>query len=429
MRMLDPLRSAAGAVRRSPRAHLLGLLAFLAVAGYWSWLCLLGREPWRFMVDLSVYRDAGISVLIGRPVYQHLTGTPQLLPFTYPPFAALLMAPMGLLSLKVLAWLWTALQYLLLAVVTAVVFRPALQRFGRWRPLALGALVGLLAMLYPLREGALYGQINMVLVSLVLADYVVRAPRWPRGLLIGIATAIKLTPGIFIVHLWFAGRRREALTAAATAVGCTLAAFLVIPTDSADFWFRAMLDSERLGVNRGTSNQSVRGILLRFDLDHSVIALAVIGLIACYGIRYAVRCTRRGDDLAACAIVGLLAVLLSPVAWIHHLAWVVLVLAVALHSGRSRRRVVYAAGLALFFLLELPYWAIGMVGPDIGLPHWLAKVIENAFGLAAIGLIPLLDRWSAENVLGRSRRWRRPPADPIGLPPAKPVPEPATVAT
>jgi alpha-1,2-mannosyltransferase len=49
------------------------------------------------MVDLGVYRTSGLSVLQGQPLYTVLTPPPQLLPFTYPPAAALFAVPLALL--------------------------------------------------------------------------------------------------------------------------------------------------------------------------------------------------------------------------------------------------------------------------------------------------------------------------------------------
>ena len=51
----------------------------------------------QWQVDVEVYREAGVSILTGRPVYAALTEAPQLLPFTYPPFAALLAIPLALM--------------------------------------------------------------------------------------------------------------------------------------------------------------------------------------------------------------------------------------------------------------------------------------------------------------------------------------------
>ena len=66
----------------------------------------LTSVPDQRMVDLAVYRTGGLSVLQGQPLYAVLTQPPQLLPFTYPPVAALFAVPLALLpwSAAQLAW-------------------------------------------------------------------------------------------------------------------------------------------------------------------------------------------------------------------------------------------------------------------------------------------------------------------------------------
>jgi alpha-1,2-mannosyltransferase len=390
------LRALATTVRRAPARSALGVVAFVALCGGWMWRSyVLTPGPDQLLVDLDVYREAGISALTGRPVYEWLTPVPQLLPFTYPPIGAVLAIPLAVAPFPLVGAVWTVAQMVVLAGVAAVAYRPLLDRFGAWRPVALGVLTAVLLWMLPVEDSIRFGQVDIFLVALCLADYVTRTPRWPRGVLVGIATAVKLTPGVFIVHLWLAGRRREALTAAGAATALTLAGFAVIPADSADFWFRAIFDSERLGSNTGTSNQAIRGILLRFGLDSSLLWLALVAVVAVVGFRYAVRASRLGDDLGACAIVGLLAVALSPVAWIHHLCWVILALAVIVRDGRDRRRVMLAAGLWLFFFLSIPWFGSSLTDPfrfpDV--PIVVARLVQDAFGLMAIALLPVLDRF------------------------------------
>jgi alpha-1,2-mannosyltransferase len=389
------LRSLAATLRRAPAKSALGVAAFCILSGFWMWrMYLLAPGPDQLLVDLDVYREAGISALTGRPVYEWLTPVPQLLPFTYPPVAAVFAIPLAFLPFPVLGAVWTVAQLVVLAGVVTVAFRPLLDRFGAWRRVALGVLTAVVLWLLPVEDSIRFGQVDIFLVGLCLADYVTKAPRWPRGMLVGIATAVKLTPGVFIVHLWLAGKRREALTAAGTAAVLTLAAFAIIPADSADFWFRAIFDSERLGSNAGTSNQAIRGILLRFGLDSAVLWLALVAVVAVVGFRYAVRASRLGDDLAACALVGLLAVALSPVAWIHHLCWVIPTFAVVVRDGRDRRRAALAAGLWLFFFLSIPWFGASLTDPlrfpDV--PIVAARIVQGAFGLVAIALLPVVDR-------------------------------------
>jgi alpha-1,2-mannosyltransferase len=313
---------------------------FVLVAG-WIALVYLTTAPDQRLVDLEVYRDAGISVLTGRPVYDWLTASPQLRRSRIPPISAIFAIPLAFVSLQQVGWLWTAMQMALLLGVVAVAYRPLTQRFGRWSPLAVGVVAGLL--LWSSRCATASGSAKWTSSSSrcawpttwsdpALAPW---APDWDRHRDQAHARRVHRAP--------LAVRPApEAVTAATTALGLTAAAFLLIPTDSADFWLRALFEPDRLGANANTSNQSLRGMLLRLGLDHELVWLALVALVAWYGLRVAVRASRNGNELAAIAAVGLLAVLLSPVAWIHHLAWIAIVLAVVVGDGSNRRRVAIA---------------------------------------------------------------------------------------
>ncbi len=61
-----------------------------------------------------------------------------------------------------------------------------------------------------MQEEIRYGQVGIVLMALCLFDCLPRPTRLPRGALVGLATAVKLVPGIFIPYLWLTGRRRAA---------------------------------------------------------------------------------------------------------------------------------------------------------------------------------------------------------------------------
>ncbi|MFG2005081.1 glycosyltransferase family 87 protein [Spirillospora sp. NPDC048911] len=79
----------------------------------------------------------------------------------------------------------------------------------RW-PLVLGA-ASLLLLSVPLQSGLRFGQVSVFLVVLAFADAAGLVPaRW-RGVAIGLAGAIKLTPLIFVPYLLVIGERRAAL--------------------------------------------------------------------------------------------------------------------------------------------------------------------------------------------------------------------------
>ncbi len=348
------------------------------------------------LVDLAVYEAGGESLRTGRPLYEHVTPPPQNLPFTYPPFAALLAVPLSLVGWIPLGWAWTLLNAGLLAVIVALVGQPTWRRLGpRVGPLLFAGAAWLL----PVRDIFRFGQVNLILVALVVLDCTSSRPRWPRGALVGVATAVKLTPALFIPYLWLSGRRRAAYVAAATAAGLTLATMVVLPGVSREYWLTTLWEPGRLGNNRGTSNQSLRGMLLRLDWPQPLLTTALLAgmaVVAVVGLRRAAQAARGGDEVAGLAITGCTAVLLSPVSWIHHLVWVVLAVAVLWDDLRDRRRAWAGVAVAAVFASSAPWWGarLARVAPD-GLVGPL-RVLEASFGLTALLLVLLLPhrgRW------------------------------------
>lgn len=359
-----------------------------AAAVSWLFLRHLGATPTQRLVDLDVYRGAGRAVLRGRDLYGFVGHAPQRLPFTYPPFAALLAAPLAAVSFTVAGWIWSVGEVLTTVAITSLAFRPLLSRFGRWWPLVAGVLAGALQQMLPLRDEIKFGQVDELLVLMCAVDCLLFLHRRGGGVLVGLATAIKLTPGVFIVYLLVTGRRRAAAVAASTFVAASLLAAAVLPGDSKTFWTDALWHSERLRANDGTSNQSLRGMWLRAVHDgHASTALwlASAAVVAVLGFRRARATQRAGDELTGIALTGLLAVLLSPVSWIHHLCWLLLVLPAILSDGRDRRRLVMALAVYAFYVVKLPW--IGAHWAAHGGPAVPARVVEDAYGLGALVLL------------------------------------------
>jgi alpha-1,2-mannosyltransferase len=266
------------------------------------------------LIDLQVYRAGGQHVLAGAPLYAG--GVLLDLPFVYPPFAAVLFAPLALLPLGLLKVLWTGAGVALLAYV---VHRCA-PRAG-WPVVVLLAVVA--TALDPVRTTLYLGQINILLLALVVGDLLGRPGSRLRGVGVGLAAAVKLTPLLFVVYLVATRRWRAAATALAAFLAAAGLGFLLAPADSVAFWFEGtFLSADRISDVAGPSNHSVNGLLARLGAEGLpwLTGAAVLGAAT---IVLAVRAHRAGDELLALTLCGLASAALAPFAWSHHYVWVV----------------------------------------------------------------------------------------------------------
>ncbi|WP_181782818.1 glycosyltransferase 87 family protein, partial [Pseudonocardia pini] len=222
------------------------------------------------LIDLQVYVAGGAHVLAGEPLYDG--GVLLDLPFVYPPVAAVLFVPLTLLPLPLLKILWTAAGIVLLTLVV--------RRCAPGVPAAVVLLLTAAALgLDPVRTTLYLGQVNVVLLALVLLDLTGRGRL--RGVGLGIAAAIKLTPLLFVVYLLLTRRFRAAATAVATFVVATGLGFLVAPADSVRYWLRGtFLAADRISAVAGPSNHALAGSVGRLFGEHTALALTLSALLA-----------------------------------------------------------------------------------------------------------------------------------------------------
>ena len=211
---------------------------------------------------------------------------------------------------------------------------------SRWAPAAVVVFAAAL-LLEPVFGTLRYGQVNLVLLAMVLVDLWRPQGRLPRGVLIGLAAAVKLTPGIFIVYLLLTRRMKEALVASTAFVMATLLALAIAPGSSWRYWTGIIFNLNRVGVVRDARNQSLYGTLARLigGAQHAHWPwLATALATACLGLGVAALLSRRGHELWAVCACGTTGVLISPISWDHHWVWAVPCL-VALGWSAWRRRV------------------------------------------------------------------------------------------
>ncbi len=253
--------------------------------------------------------------------------------------------------------------------------------------------VPLVCLLEPVRDTVGFGQVNLLVVALVVLDVVLlRRGSAAAGVGTGLAAAVKLTPAVFVVLL-AARRPRAALTAAAVGGLATVLAYAVAPTASVAYWTGALLDTSRVGRADLAANQALSGALARLaDAPTRPLLpwLGVVAVVAAVGLTRAVRAARSGDDLAALALCGLTGGLVSPITWTHHLWWVVPAVAVLVRAGaRDRRALGAALAVAGLFASSLPDLAHTHLGEHLA--HGpLVVLAESSYALAALLLVLLL---------------------------------------
>ena len=346
-------------------------------------------------MDLFVYRYGGRAVLEGLAVYE--SGDPVTgLPFTYPPFAAVLMVPLSLLPAWLAAALWAGASVGALAAVVVVVRRA----LGRPAPGWLVALLtGAALAAEPVWQNLTFGQVNLLLMLAVLVDLVRPERRW-SGVLLGIAAGVKLTPLVFVVLLVLVGRRTAAGRAALTFAGTVAVGFVAMPGATLTYFADGLFEASRVGPPALAHNQSAYGALTRLsgDAPSSLLWLAVAVPLALAVLLVGAGWWRYGDRVLGTCLGAVAMLVLSPVSWSHHWVWVVPV-GLALWERNRWAGVAWAAVFVARPIVWPPYGR----GREYA---WSAPehLVGNAYLLAALGL----SIWAAAALYRRAGPARRP---------------------
>ncbi|MEU0024345.1 bifunctional glycosyltransferase 87/phosphatase PAP2 family protein [Streptomyces sp. NPDC006335] len=312
--------------------------------------------------------------------------------FTGTPFGGLVLKPLTRAAEQALGWGWTFGTLLLVVALGLVAARALPQPVGRRTALlAAPVAISLLMLSLPVRNTLHLGQTSIIPVLLVLvACFAVRGER-AGGLLIGLAAALQPTVLLFAVLLWFTGRRRGALTTAATFAAGTALAWAALPHDSYTYWVHHIAGTGLGGPADDLSNQSLHGLLLRLGMAGPLeisLFLALGAVVAALGLRRAVRYARDGQLLLAVAITGCAAIAVSPTAWQHQLLWVLLAVVGRVGKRASDR---YVWPVAVVVVMTLP---ATMLLPHISALYTLRDNMVLLAALAAATVIPFLSRTS-----------------------------------
>ncbi|WP_326958895.1 glycosyltransferase 87 family protein [Amycolatopsis sp. NBC_01286] len=341
-----------------------GLLLLVVFAGYTVWAG-IWTSTGIYLEDFKSYVATGQAVRAGAPLYEpgvsHLPtigGTFKYTPFAAGVFVALTLVPK--LLLPMLALLVNL--FSLLAVVWISLGQQGYAR-DHGRVAATAALTALALPLQPVLMNFTAGQVNLVLLVLVLADLTGRN-RWWTGVGVGVAAGIKLIPGIFVIYLLATRRFRAAAVAVGAFAVTALAGFVALPGDSKAFWAANLADPSRItGDSDAMSpeNQSIRGALARLLGIADVpgpIWIPVAGVVALAALWIAVRAHREGRELLAVSVIGATMVLVTPWTWTHYWVWFIPFFAMAAGGALRSRTWWPAAILTVTYLLTFA-WKVG----------------------------------------------------------------------
>jgi alpha-1,2-mannosyltransferase len=370
----------------------------------------------RHEVDLDVYLMGG-SNLFGGHLYDVQNANTHL-SFTYTPFAALLFVPLSVFPEQAAELLVGAVNVVALAALVAIslrAVRPAWDRAQllRWTLILMAPALAM----DPVRLTFSFGQVNIILAALILADLTgvvkVGSKTIPRGVLTGLTAAVKLIPLIFVPYLFLIRQFRAMWVTLATFVVCGLGLAVLAPHTSWLFWTKYVSDANRVGGTAFISNQSLRAVIIRFhhgDISNSVFYVAAIGFgLAGLGLaRWAHHSSSPLLGILVCATTGMV---VSPITWAHHMVWVVpILLWLVLADDRPVGGWIWAVGAALLFW-KAPIWLVPYEhGRELGENAWQLLLGNSFFWAMMVFLIGV----AAMLAFRHPRGQRRLPAPPVG---------------
>ncbi|MGW1682132.1 glycosyltransferase 87 family protein [Saccharopolyspora sp. NPDC002376] len=329
-------------------------------------------------IDGEVYRLGAKALLGGHDLYNNLPATESglRLPFIYPPFAAILFSPLALVPKAVSTAVIMLVSHLaLLTTLYMVLSAATFLRAHRERVLlVVAAVLPVATISEPVLETITYAQINIVLMALVAVDCLWRTDGqqklpYPRGLLIGLAAGIKLTPLVFLLLPLLRKDVRMIATALLTFAGTVLLGFALTFDNARRFWLQEVFATSNVSFGPNftgdastyAGNQSLRSLLTKVGVNHLTPVLAAVAVIALVmavlGMLHAIR---QRDLPTAVVINGVFGLLISPISWSHHWVWAIPGLVLLLGAAWTRRdwALLLASTLVTGVFMMGPHWKV-----------------------------------------------------------------------
>lgn len=333
-----------------------------------------------FLLDVGVFRDAGRAITENFPLYSSDFPTRSGFRFIYPPFAAALFVPLTWMTEERMQDVWTiATVVAVLAVVSMATHRLGLRRWWMW---AIG-LTGFALMLDPIQKHLMYGQINIFLALLITADVLGYMPRWLRGLGIGVAAGIKITPAayaliFFVRRDWWSLVRSVFFALVTVGIG-----LLIRPSDAWYYWTVEFFNPDRGGAPSYPPNQALTGLIARLGIPDDTAStimgpgFLILAALTFWGVW---KLTWSGRHVDALMMVLLGISLANPIAVTHH--WSGMVIALPLVFVAVNR---YVGTAMLLFLYAnfAGFWVLYPTQPTYSFefPEWFVYNLQGLLGL------------------------------------------------
>lgn len=331
-------------IRRPPaRIMDVGAHAVFAVLGAALWLT-ASQSPRPTAVvafDFVIYREAARRLAYDDVYDRSYLG----LPFAYPPSSLAFLQPTTLPTPFGQA-LWFALGMGAIWVTMRLIAQAAAP--GSWwsRPGGTSALAAAGLLTHPIQHALLIGQVTPLLMGVVAVATLGRNRR-SDGVLVGLATSVKLTPALFAAWWWLVGRRRDALVAAATFGVAGAVGWVLMPRSSRHYFLEGgFLALEGNTPAEGLGNQAILGVALRVGVapGWALPVSVVVGvLFAVWILGVSRRLSLGGWAGIAVPLVGVGAGLAAPLGWSHAFVWWAPLAAAIALSRRGRADLLIAA--------------------------------------------------------------------------------------
>jgi Protein of unknown function (DUF2029). len=316
-----------------------------------SWLGAFPVDGTITFVDIEWYRRALDEVVAGRPMASQLN---------YPPVALVLLSPLRGLPALAGERLWAGATIAVALLLAAITVRAAHTSAGRAvtppladRAVRIAIAVPLVLLSFPVSFNLSTGQLSIFVMALALVDASGLLPPRAQGGLVGVASALKLTPLAFAPYYGLTRQWRRLGVALTTFAALGLVGYGLFPEDSLAFWTHP--DAAAGVIGNSPLNVAILGLLLQWPGDSAWVRalwLVLASGAAAAALWRARAHYLRGERFQAALVVGVASTIVTPLAWSHYQQWKVLA---AVWLMLSRRPLPVSLGAGLYAIFSMPY--------------------------------------------------------------------------